>query len=752
MSKRFKKFSALLLAGIMAFSSLSVMAATTDGTLGNSTAADNPSSVTRDMTNNDIIDSSKKGSITIHKYDLTAALGDGLTFERSTTDHDKGGTPSTMNGGAIDITSNGKENTAAETALAPYALKGVKFTYLRVGDVKTLNDTNKDGVNGDNIQLIYGIDAQLMGILGFAEDDAAIKEGTTCYFTATQINAALKGILEADEVDAKDKLEAYVASGTTMNETDANGETSASNLDLGLYLIVETEVPENVTSTVNPWFVQLPMTDIDGQEWFYDVECYPKNQTGHPTLDKKVRNAYGDAGVNYDSDGFTFSKGDTYGTAKIVTNGDDLTTGQEADWLTAANKNGDYEYGSTVSASENDVLDFILVSKIPEISSTATYLQQFEFIDTLSDGLKYNGDAKIAIYDSTKAAAAQVNDTKQAKIIWTADKFTAVSGDSGKTDGSTKLDVKLSAEGLTDVNTLYNDGGHYLVVYYTATVESNNTTVLGDTGNANDVSLVWKRTNQTYFNSLEDKSIVYSYGLDLTKTFADGAGDYTDVQFVLYNETEDYYVQATESSTKGLYFVDGKCTAKDTATVFSPDSTGKLVINGLEADAYELTEIATAKGYSLGQNQVRIVINPTTCDITPASVTQMTVAPDASVEHPDTDSTITLSDGTILTAKEEGTTDKTNMVVGTPTAATATVNETAANMCNYNAQLLGAADIQRGGDSTNAGVILSIVNHKGFTLPVTGGAGMIMLTLIGAAGLMIFGYFSFSKKEENTAC
>ena len=190
MSKIFKKFSAMLLAGIMAFSSLSVMAATTDGTLGNSTAADNPSSVTRDMTNNDIIDSSKKGSITIHKYDLTAALGDGLTFERSTTDHDKGGTPSTMNGGAIDITSNGKENTAAETALAPYALKGVKFTYLRVGDVKTLNDTNKDGVNGDNIQLIYGIDAQLMGILGFAEGDAAIKEGTTCYFTATQINAA----------------------------------------------------------------------------------------------------------------------------------------------------------------------------------------------------------------------------------------------------------------------------------------------------------------------------------------------------------------------------------------------------------------------------------------------------------------------------------------------------------------------------------------------------------------------------------
>ena len=74
-------------------------------------------------------------------------------------------------------------------------------------------------------------------------------------------------------------------------------------------------MPENVTDTTNPWFVQIPMTDIDGQEWFYDISCYPKNQTGHPTLDKKVRNAYGTPGLNYDSTGpATYTDGEYVNT------------------------------------------------------------------------------------------------------------------------------------------------------------------------------------------------------------------------------------------------------------------------------------------------------------------------------------------------------------------------------------------------------------------------------------------------------
>ena len=77
--------------------------------------------------------------------------------------------------------------------------------------------------------------------------------------------------------------------GTAMTETDAAGHTSASDMEQGLYLVVETRVPENVTSTCNPFFVSLPMTTVDGTGWNYDVTVYPKNQTGNPTLDKTVR-------------------------------------------------------------------------------------------------------------------------------------------------------------------------------------------------------------------------------------------------------------------------------------------------------------------------------------------------------------------------------------------------------------------------------------------------------------------------------
>ena len=78
--------------------------------------------------------------------------------------------------------------------------------------------------------------------------------------------------------------------GTAMDLTDAKGVTKKDKLPLGLYLIVETKVPEDVTYTTNPWFVQLPSTDSEGDDWFYDVVCYPKNETGVPTLDKRVRN------------------------------------------------------------------------------------------------------------------------------------------------------------------------------------------------------------------------------------------------------------------------------------------------------------------------------------------------------------------------------------------------------------------------------------------------------------------------------
>lgn len=133
----------------------------------------------------------------------------------------------------------------------------------------------------------------------------------------------------------------------------------------------------------------------------------------------------------------------------------------------------------------------MLESKLPNITSKATRLQRFEYIDTLSKGLVYNDDAKIAIYNNK--AAADVNDTTQAIDVWEAAgenanyKFTA-SKATNKGNDSQAVDITVQPAGLKEIAEKYYDGQHYLVVYYTATLASNADTVLGDNGNPNDVS------------------------------------------------------------------------------------------------------------------------------------------------------------------------------------------------------------------------------------------------------------------------
>ena len=185
----------------------------------------------------DVIDTSKTGSITIHKYDMTAAKQRGVNLD--------------------NFTSTGKQDTAAEAALEKYAIKGVEFSYLRVGDVEQQSENGK-------IQMIYELPTALQQILGLVPSDAAKTEGSKTYFTSQIINDKLAQALE-DNTATKDKLEAYMGqNGTAMDETNANGVTSKDKLPLGLYLIVETKAPENVTYTTNPWFVQLPSTDSNG--------------------------------------------------------------------------------------------------------------------------------------------------------------------------------------------------------------------------------------------------------------------------------------------------------------------------------------------------------------------------------------------------------------------------------------------------------------------------------------------------------
>lgn len=572
---------------------------------------------------NDIIDMSRTGSITLYKYDLTAAEQGGVNVSQ--------------------FTATGAKDTAAESALGKYALQGVQYDYLRAGDMMTYS-------NAGSIQDVYNVPNTLRSILGLTNADAVTHQGDTYYYTSDQYNDALADLL-TDNTAGKDKLEAWVASAGAkhMAETDKNGKTSVSNLKLGLYMVIETAVPEEVYSTTDPFFVSVPMTDSIADNWFYDVTVYPKNQTNNPTINKLV------------------------------------------------SENG--EFADTATVSEGDVIDYRLVSQLPTISSTATYLSQYTYEDVLSKGLTYNKDAVVSFYANKDDAE---NGTGTPIDVWTSKTNPTMFSVSYETvTGGSKMTLNPTKDGFNEINKHYSD--KYMVVSYTATVTSTADMVCGDTGNENTVELTYSRTNSTYTNTIEDKTIVYTYGLHLVKTFSDNQGDATKVRFVVRNATDNYFVTATGSD--GVYYVTGQAAAEKDATVFSPDADGNLIINGMEGDVYVLTEIGTDAGYSLLKAEITIEIKPT--------------------------------DTTILASKAAVT-----GIGSTQPAVSVVMNNSAAAAVDNNETAMSADR-----SSDNALVDIEVLNSRTFVLPQTGGAGVWAVSIAGVAGCAIGAYLLMKGKK-----
>lgn len=574
---------------------------------------------------NDIIDVSRSASVTIHKYDMTAATEDGIDI--------------------YQYTANGKKDTDAEATLRDYVIEGVEFTYVKVGDIHT------ETVNGD-IKILYDLPPALETALSLNDSRGDHKH------TSDDLNKSLADTL-SNNTAGKNILENYIASAsgsTRMPLTKADGTTSATGLSVGLYLFVETKVPANVHTTVDPFLVSLPMTDNEGNDWFYDVDVYPKNQTNIPDLDKLVRQ-HDDAAL--------------YGKA---------------------------EYSDIATGSEGDVMDYIFVSHLPKITSEATYLTQYTFVDKLDKGLTYNKDAAIYFYNNE--ADARSNNTANAIKSWGHGSTAFEENYSGSNSDYNQMTISPTREGLNEIDPTLSQC--WLVVAYSATVNSDATPVLGDAGNTNDVTLTWKRTSMDYIDTLEDRCRVYTFGLNLTKEFTDSKtkGDPTKVQFVLKNETDGHYIVAKKTED-GLYYVTDatKGAKEEDGTVFSPNGSGKLLINGLEADTYVLTEIHTSAGYSLLKEPITIVINCTVDEFTPSKTT-------------------------LYDSKDiAGNTNK-KMIETTGERASASVNGKATDM---------SVDVVKNVNSTNARVDMTVVNTSTFELPQTGGFGTILFTLAGCA-------------------
>lgn len=604
---------------------------------------------------NATIDTSRKANLDLWKYDFTSANADGILEWNS-------------------YVSTGTKNEAVESALADYAIQGVVFTYVKIADITTYTAQERDGYK-DMVQ--YGFTrgaktTQLLNALGLTESHAYRTEGSTLYFVSDVLIDALSAKLDENASAVKNDLEKFVADqgGVDMPETDANGHSSAVNLDLGLYLLVETYVSENVFNTTAPFFVSLPTTTIDGTDWNYDLTIYPKNETDAPNLEKTLRESRPDTGKHN-------------GTTNDISDG----------------------YAHTGTGSDGDIVDYQIISTLPSITSNATALTTYTFIDTLSKGIEYNkNDVKLEWFKDATCT--------DLIATWTeADgKFTVTYGTAA--DNATTMTIAMTTSGLNEINNstaVYDSSSLYrgysdctVRITYACTVNSDADVIYGDDGNPNEVVLTWKRTNTDYYDALNDDAHVYTYGLDLTKQFSDELGNFANVQFVMHNDTDNYWVVAELNKAEGIYYVTGHVTDEANATKFVPVTSGsqpgKVIIKGLEDDSYTIAEVQTDDGYTLLKDAIKVVI---------------------SVDE----------DGEICSiCGKSGLT------------AAATVNGDAVTMTEDNGSL-------------SAIVPLTVINTKNFDLPQTGDNGVWMYGVVGillAAGAIALIFFATRKKKSVT--
>ena len=649
---------------------------------------------------NATIDPDAKGSLTLFKYDLTNAEKDGVWDSSyvSTGVYDENVNKTLGDAIRAGDTDNSSDLGNDDVSYG-YAVKGVEFTYLKIAEIVQFTESEKDGVTNNHVEVLYGIDktigADLLNTLGLPNGaerytNADYLDNTKYFYQSDVLIDALELALQTNSTTVKNALERYIVAngGTAMPLTDSYGKSQANDLDLGLYLVIETKVPEMVTSTCNPFFVSIPMTSVNGNNatdggtrWIYDVTIYPKNLCGIPSLEKTLRESVDDTGKH---------EGTT----------DDITDG----------------YAHTGTASDGDVIDYQLISTLPSITSESTYLTEYTFIDTLSKGLSYNKKDIVIEFFSDAACTDLLDSWDESDGMFTATYSTTTAGESVMT-------IKMTAAGLQEINTnkrvysgasMVNSGYSdcTIRITYKATMHSDDSVVYGDSGNPNEVVLLWKRSSQDYYDTLIDDAHIFTYAMELTKLFSDGNGEYKNVEFIMQNDTDKYFVKAELNEEEGIYYVVDHVANEADATHFIPveneNGEGLVIVKGLEDDSYTVTEVRTDDGYTLLKDNIKIVISQVEtvdlCDIYAEDILGL-------VQNDPRYATIINDTGDLKNMPQKH-------LEHHLLTASATVDGNKVNMLEDDG-------------SINASVPLKVVNTRGFDLPQTGDHGTWMFSVVG---------------------
>ena len=640
--KKFKKLLAGLLTGAMLLGSMSVSAFAADKT--------------------PVIDTTKTGSITIHKYTEGTATG---------------------------TAASGKED-ASQVPAGAVPIKDVGFTIYKVQDAAKL--ANYYSTNPESLP--------------------AVSEYCTGSGKNVQLKAGVADNKVGDEV-----------------KTDVNGVAEFKNLALGLYLVVETTSPAIVTGPCDPFLISVPMT-TDGDDWLYNVHVYPKNSTavGGLSLVKTGKAGAALKGVTFvlqkkNGDSWTditkksTALGDNTGTVlNLVTN--------EAGKISVEDlSSGTYRFIETSVGADNKgyIMDGAATYEFKVEGNDVTYAgntgtnitipvtnDKPDMTKEVKNGSEWKHDADYSVGDKVPyriTVSVPANIAKLKKFALT-DTPTNLKDDVTSvkvTDKTGKTTIPATATATADGNGFIIDfapadlttyAGQNIIVTYNAELLS--TAVTTTAGNPNTATLEYSnkilpdtddeanpnKPGEPKTDKITDTAVVYTFQIQIEKKAekADGT-PLADVEFDLYKAVDAGTAGvATADEVKKAGLDSSKAWKKINETSLKTNTEGKVSQSGLKNGEYYLVETKTNETYNLLKAPVKVTLN----------IAYTT------------------------TTKAEYNIDET----GKTTLVKHEVEKT---------------EFKNAGVASDGIQIQTVINKKGFTLPLTGGMGTVLFSVIGLA-------------------
>lgn len=679
------------------------------------------------------IDTHANGTLTIHKYEYNGTAGPNGTGE---------------------ATDSSKVPTAEPNAATP--LDGVTFTLYKVKDADQLQAYYENAQENANDSVT--IDTYVK--------NNAIKEPSNYSKEKDNLFTAITG------------------------ETGSAGTGTAKiTLPVGMYAVVETNVPAGVTERTPAFLVSVPMTDNAGKNWLYDIEVFPKNKTSYTgvTLHKQGKTGGADATATALA-GFDFklekwsdngwieitseAEGgkDNAGNKSVATTTDNdgkitidsLTQGIYRFTETGGPANSEYIIDAKThyvfEVKQDETAGQLVVAPVTkdatkgwdDANNNYDCVKKYENEETLSivvDNYKpdltksvqnrekdnegnfgYNQDADYSAKDTVnyKLDVVVPENIADLKTFYVEDN--PASKDALQyIDGSVKVFVgetqltagtdfkfeqtnnggfKVDFKAVTSATINAHKGQTITIKYQYMLTDKANSTV---SGNVNNAELNYSHNAKTGEGEddeprkIHDEGVVYTFATNILKKGDDGE-PLGGVEFELYKKvsnedtTGKNVLDDDAAKAKGLdggkkwVLVDRKSTSNDKGT------KGKLTFNGLSNGTYYLVETKTNAGYNLLSKPVEV-------ELTISHVTSWT-------------NDTWNEDGKVFNKHSKNTT---------------TFTGTGWNGDKF--------------DTT------TVINRKGFTLPVTGGFGTLLFSGIGA--LLVVGgvgvLMSTKKKKKGNA-